>query len=130
MDKQKSQRDLGRRERQIMDIIFQLGEASVADVRRRLPDPPSYSAVRTMIRHLESKGLLRHRSEGTKYVYKSTQSKESVSRSALQHLIKTFFDNSRADTVAAILDDSDGKLSEEDLNRIEQFIEEARKEGR
>ncbi|MBN2292882.1 MAG: BlaI/MecI/CopY family transcriptional regulator [Pirellulales bacterium] len=130
MGKKKTQRDLGRRERQIMDAIFQLGEASVAQVRGRLPDPPSYSAVRTMIRHLESKGLLRHRSEGTKYVYRPTQSKESVSRSALRHLIKTFFDNSSADTVAAILDDSDGKLSEEDLDRIEQFIEEARKEGR
>jgi len=130
MGKKKLQRDLGRRERQIMDAIFQLGEASVGEVRGRLPDPPSYSSVRTMIRHLENKGLLRHRSEGTKYVYKPTQSKESVSRSALRHLIKTFFDDSSADTVAAILDDNDAKLSKDDLDRIEQFIDEARKEGR
>ena len=130
MGKKKSRGDLGRRERQIMDAIFQLGEASVAEVRERLPDPPSYSAVRTMIRHLEGKGLLRHRSEGTKYVYRSTQSKESASRSALRHLITTFFGGSSADTVAAILDDGQGELSQDDLDRIERFIDEARKEGR
>ena len=72
---------LSRRERQIMDVIFQLGEASVGDVLDRQSDPPSYSAVRTMIRLLESKGYLRHRREGTKYVYRSTQSKDSASRS-------------------------------------------------
>jgi len=129
MGKKKSQRDLGRRERQIMDVIFQLGEASVGDVLERLPDPPSYSAVRTMIRHLESKGLLRHRREGTKYVYRPTQSKDSASRSALRHLISTFFGDSAPDAVAAILDVSSERLSEDDLNRIERLIEEARREG-
>jgi len=129
MAKKKSQRDLGRRERQIMDVVYQLGEASVGDVRQRLPDPPSYSAVRTMIRLLESKGFLRHRREGMKYVYRSTQSKELASRSALEHLIKTFFGDSAPDAVAAILDVSSKKLSEDDLNRIERFIEEARKKG-
>ena len=130
MGKKNSRGDLGRRERQIMDAIFQLGEASVAEVRERLPDPPSYSAVRTMIRHLEGKGLLRHRSEGTKYVYQSTQPKESAGRSALRHLIKTFFDGSSTDTVAAILDDGHGELSQDDLDRIERFVDEARKEDR
>ena len=129
MGKRKSQRDLGRRERQIMDVIFQFGEASVADVLERLPDPPSYSAVRTMIRLLESKGFLRHRREGTKYIYRPRQSKKSASRSAVRHLIKTFFSDSAPDAVAAILDASSEKLSEEDLDSIEQLIDEARKEG-
>jgi predicted transcriptional regulator len=129
MGKKKSQRDLGRRERQIMDVIFQLGEASVGDVLERLPDPPSYSAVRTMIRLLESKGFLRHRRQGTKYVYRPTQSKDSASRSAMRHLIKTFFGDSAPDAVAAILDVSTERLSEDDLRRIERLIDEARKEG-
>lgn len=127
MGKKRSQQGLGRRERQIMDVIFQLGEASVGDVLERLPDPPSYSAVRTMIRLLESKGFLRHRREGTKYVYRSIQSKDSASRSALRHLIKTFFGDSAPDAVAAILDVSSEELSEVDLKRIEGLIDETRK---
>jgi len=130
MGKRTSARDLGRRERQIMDVIFELGEASVADVLERLPDPPSYSAVRTMIRYLEGKGHLRHRREGTKYIYRPRQPKESVSRSALRHLIKTFFGDSAPDAVAAILDISSEKLSDDDLDRIERLISEARKEDR
>jgi predicted transcriptional regulator len=130
MGKRKSQRDLGRRERQIMDVVFELGEAAVSQVLARLPDPPSYSAVRTMIRHLEGKGYLRHRRDGIKYVYRPTEPKESVSRSALRHLIKTFFDGSAPDTVAAILDVSLEKLSADDYDRIEGLIVEARKEGR
>ena len=130
MGRQKSQQDLGRRERQIMDVIFELGEAAVAEVLVRLPDPPSYSAVRTMIRHLERKGYLRHRRVGIKYVYRPTAAKESVSRSALKHLIKTFFAGSAPDTVAAILDISSEKLSDDELGRIQRLIVEARKEGR
>ena len=129
MAKKKSRRDLGRRERQIMDVIFELGEASVSDVRARVPDPPSYSAVRTMIRYLENKGLLRHRQEGTRYIYRPSEAKELVSRSALSHLIKTFFAGSAPDTVAAILDVSSEELSEDDLNRIERLINKARNEG-
>lgn len=129
MGKKKSARDLGRRERQIMDVIYQLGEASVSDVLQRLPDPPSYSAVRTMIRLLESKGFLRHRREGTKYVYRPTQSHESASRSALRHVLKTFFGGSAPDAVAAILDVSADKLSDDDLKRIDRLIEQARQEG-
>ena len=122
--------ELGRRERQIMDVIHQLGEASVRDVRENLPDPPSYSAVRTMIRLLESKGLLRHRPVGKKYVYRPTQSRESARRSALRHLMKTFFGNSVTDAMAAILDDSAEQLQEEDLQRIEDMIQQARTEGK
>jgi predicted transcriptional regulator len=130
MGNKRSPRDLGRRERQIMDVIFELGEASVADVLARLPDPPSYSAVRTMIRYLEGKRFLRHRRKGTKYVYRATDPKESVSRSALSHLMKTFFGGSAPDAVAAILDASSEPLSDDDLDRIERLIVEARKEGR
>ncbi len=130
MVRKKSQQNLGRRERQIMEAVFELGEASVAEVLARLPDPPSYSAVRTMIRHLEGKGYLRHRRSGIKYIYRPTEAKQSVSRSALKHLIKTFFDGSASDTVAAILDVSLENLSRDDFNHIERLINEARKEGR
>ena len=85
---------LGARERQILDAIYQLGEASVAEVLARLADPPSYSAVRTMIRALEAKGLLRHRQIGTRYVYRPTRLRESASRSALAHVMRTFFGGS------------------------------------
>lgn len=121
--------DLGRRERQIMDAIYTLGEASVSDVLSRLPEPPSYSAVRTMIRLLESKGFLKHQREGTKYVYRPTRSRASASRWALTHLIKTFFSGSAPDAVAAILDVSSDELTDEDLDRLEQLINQARKEG-
>jgi BlaI family transcriptional regulator, penicillinase repressor len=120
--------ELGRRERQIMDAVHRLGEASVRQVRERLPDPPSYSAVRTMIRLLESKGLLKHRQVGKKYVYRPIQSRESASRSALRHLMKTFFGDSATDAVAAILDVSSEQLQEEDLRRIESLIEQRRTE--
>jgi predicted transcriptional regulator len=121
---------LGARERQILDVIYRLGEASVAEVLTNLPDPPSYSAVRTMIRMLEKKGLLRHRQIGTKYVYRPTHSRESASRSALTHVMQTFFGGSATDTVAAILDVSASKLSDGDLQRLEQLIDQARREGK
>lgn len=120
---------LGRRETQIMDAIYRLGEASVGDVLEHLPDPPSYSSVRTMIRLLESKGYLKHRTEGTKYIYRPIQSRETASRSAIQHLMKTFFSGSATDAVAAILDDSAEKLTDDDLQRLEILIDKARKEG-
>lgn len=120
---------LGRRERQIMDVIYQLGEASVGDVLDRLPDPPSYSAVRTMIRLLEQKGHLRHRQAGTKYIYRPTRSREQASRSALRHLLNTFFGGSPSDAVAAILDVTSDRMTDSELQRIEKMIDEARKEG-
>lgn len=122
--------DLARRERQIMNVIHQLGEASVADVLDRLPDPPSYSAVRTMIRLLESKGLLRHRQEGKRYLYKATQSRESASRSALRKLLDVFFAGSASGAVAAILDVQGENLSAEELARIEVLVQQARIEGK
>ena len=121
---------LGARERQIMDAIYQLGDASVAEVLANLPDPPSYSTVRTMIRMLEKKGLLRHRQLGTKYVYKPTHSHQLASRSALTHVMRTFFGGSATDAVAAILDVSASKLTDNDLQRLEQLIDQARREGK
>jgi predicted transcriptional regulator len=121
---------LGARERQILDAVYRLGEASVAEVLADLPDPPSYSAVRTMIRVLEKKGLLRHRQVGTKYVYRPTRSLESASRSALAHVLQTFFGGSATDAVAAILDVSASKLTDGDLQRLEQLIDQARREGK
>jgi predicted transcriptional regulator len=121
---------LGARERQIMDAIYQLGEASVAEVLANLPDPPSYSTVRTMIRMLEKKGLLRHRQLGTKYVYRPTRSHQLASRSALTHVMRTFFGGSATDAVAAILDVSVSKLTDNDLQRLEQLIDQARREGK
>jgi predicted transcriptional regulator len=130
MVREKNFQNLGRRERQILDVVFRLGEASVGDVLEHLPDPPAYDSVRTMIRLLERKGYLRHRREGTKYIYRPIQSHESASRSALSHLMKTFFQGSAAETVAAIFDVSSDNLSDEELKRLEQLIEQARKEGR
>jgi BlaI family transcriptional regulator, penicillinase repressor len=121
---------LGARERQIMDAIYQLGEASVAEVLANLPDPPSYSTVRTMIRMLEKKGLLQHRQLGTKYVYRPTRSHQLASRSALTHVMRTFFGGSATDAVAAILDVSASKLTDNDLQRLEQLIDQARREGK
>lgn len=122
--------DLGRRERQILEVIYKLGEASVGDVLEQLPDPPAYDSVRTIIRILEGKGLLRHRRDGTKYVYRPTQSHETASRSALSHLMQTFFKGSASDTVAAVFDLSSDQLSDEELNQLEKLIDQARKEGR
>ena len=122
--------DLGRRERQIMDAIHQIGEASVADVLERIPDPPSYSAVRTMIRLLEEKGYLKHRREGMKYVYRPTEAPDKARRSALQHLLTTFFGGSAGDAVAAVLDLSGDQISPEELDRLARLIDDARKEGR
>ncbi len=129
MGRKKTPQDLGRRERQILEVVFRLGEASVADVLEQLPNPPSYDSVRTMIRVLERKGFLRHRREGTKYVYRPTQSHAAASRSALSHLMNTFFQGSAADTVAAIFD-TKGNLSDEELDQLEQLVERARTEGR
>ena len=130
MVRQKDAEQLGRRERQILDVIYRLGEASVADVLKQLPDPPAYDSVRTMIRLLEGKGFLRHRRLGVKYIYRPTQSHESASRSALTHLMSTFFRNSASETVAAIFDLSSDQLSDDEFKRLEQLIARAKKEGR
>jgi BlaI family penicillinase repressor len=121
---------LSRRERQIMDILYRLGQASAADVLENMPDPPGYSAVRTMLRLLEEKGYLRHDQDGPRYVYLPTLSRDKARQSALKQLVQTFFDNSTEQTVAALLDMSKSKMSGEELERLSELIEKARKEGR
>jgi predicted transcriptional regulator len=128
MTRPKMSQNLPRRERQILEIIYQLGEASVSDVLTRMPDPPSYSAVRTLMRLLEEKGCLRHRRVLTKYVYRPTQSHELASRSALMHVLKTFFRGSAPDAVAAILDATSDELTDDDLRRLEQIVDKAKRE--
>lgn len=130
MGEKRDPSQLGRREREILDIVFRLAEASVGDVIARMADPPAYDSVRTMLRLLERKGFVTHRQDGTKYVYRPTQSRSSASRSALSHLMATFFENSVADTVAAALDLKSDDLSDEDLAKLQILIDKARKEGR
>ncbi len=122
-------RNLSRRERQIMDILFERGQASAAEIHAGLPDRPTYSAVRAKLRVLEEKGHVRHEEKGLRYVYLPTISREAARRSALRRLVSTFFEGSVEQAVAALLDLSASRLSEQDLNRIEGLIEAARKEG-
>jgi len=117
---------LSRRERQIMDVIFARGEATAADVTAALPDPPSYSAVRAMLRILEDKGALRHREDGPRYVFKPTESREKASRSALQRVVQIFFDGSLASAVAALVETKDGALPAAELARLEAIIKKAK----
>jgi predicted transcriptional regulator len=122
--------DYGRRERQIMDVVYQLGEASVADVLAQLPDPPSYSAVRRMLAVLEEKGHLKHRHDKNRYIYYPRVAREKASRRALKQLVKTFFDNSPTKAMAALLDSSTEQLSAGDLEELHRLIQKARQEGR
>jgi predicted transcriptional regulator len=121
---------LSRRERQIMDVVYRRGRATAAEVMEDLPDPPSYSAVRAMLRVLEEKGELRHEQDGPRYVVLPTVPREQASRSALRNLVRTFFDGSTEQAVAALLDPADGKLSDAELARLARLINRARKEGR
>jgi predicted transcriptional regulator len=121
---------LSRRERQIMELIYAAGQATATEVLERLPDPPSYSTVRALLRILETKGHLRHVVDGTRYVFLPTVAPERARRSAMQSLLHTFFEGSPEKAVAALLDVSRSELSEEDLDRISRLIENAREEGR
>jgi predicted transcriptional regulator len=129
MQSRKKGRGLAPREQQIMDVVFQLGEASVADVRDKLVDPPTYSSVRTMLGHLEGKGLLKRNRSGVKHLYRPVESRAQASRSALRAVIDTFFPKSPGDALAALIDDSAAKLTDEDLDRLEQAVRRARQEG-
>jgi len=126
----KPQEHLSRRERQIMDIIYALGRASVAQVHGAMHDRPSYSAVRALMRILEEKGHLRHVSEGSRYVYLPVRSRDQASRSALHGLLRTFFGGSAERAMAALLEDSATRPNESELHRLAQLIDKARKEGR
>jgi len=121
---------LGRRERQIMDVIVRRGRATAADVLGELPDPPSYSAVRGMLRLLEDKGFLRHEWEGPRYVYLPTADPEQIRNSAVRHLLHTFFSNSMESAVAAMLGAAEKPPTDEELKRMSKLIEAQRKKGR
>ncbi len=129
MDNQKHLQ-LGRRERQIMDVVYRRGQASVAEVRGDLPDPPSYSAVRAMLGLLEDKGYLRHQQQQLKYVYLPADDTSKVRNSALRHMVKTFFGGSPERAVAALLEMSDSRLSAKEKQYLAQLIKKARQEGR
>ena len=122
--------NLSRRERQIMDIIYQRAQATAMEIMENLPDPPGYSAVRAMLRLLEEKGYLKHQQDGLRYVYLPTVSREKARQSALKQMLQTFFDDSTEDAVATLLDISKSKLSKADLDRLSKLIDKARKEGR
>ena len=121
---------LSRRERQIIDILYRRGRATAAEVMQDLPGQPSYSTVRTQLRVLEEKGHVRHEDDGQRYVYSPAVARGTVRRSALKHLVETFFDGSVEQTVAALLGGDAARLSEEELQRIAGLIEKARKEGK
>ena len=121
---------LSKRERQIMDVLFREGTATAAAVRARMPDPPSYSAVRTLLRILEDKGHVRHKRDGIRYVYAPTVAPDRARRSALKHIIDTFFGGSASRGMAALFELSGGDLDEAELTRLRQMIDEARKKGR
>lgn len=119
---------LSRRERQILDILYAKGTATAAEVLDALPDPPSYSAVRALLRILEDKGHARHEAQGTRYVYLPMVPRERARNSALSRIVKTFFDGSAAQAAAALVDS--GSLSDDELAKLSSLIERARKEGR
>jgi predicted transcriptional regulator len=121
---------LSRRERQIMDILYRQGKASANDVRDAMDDAPSYSAVRAMLRVLEEKGHVKHQAEGLKYVYVPTVTRDKAKRTAVKHVLETFFNGSPEQAVAALLDVASTRLTTEELDRMSQLIEKARKEGK
>jgi predicted transcriptional regulator len=123
----KAQLDLSRRERQIMDAVYRLGSATVAEVMAEMPDPPSYSAVRAMIGKLETKGYLEHRQDGPRYLYLATVPRQEARESALDRLVRTFFDGSPGQAVTALLGRSAGEMTDEELDRLSALIEEAKK---
>jgi BlaI family transcriptional regulator, penicillinase repressor len=122
-------RDLSRRERQILDILYQRGQATAAEVQSALPEPPSYSAVRALLRILEEKRHVRHEQDGPRYVYLPTVARDNAQRSAMRHLLRTFFDGSAEQAISALLDDSSATLSPAELDRLARMIDTARKSG-
>ena len=120
--------DLSRRERQIMDIIYKIGEASVAEVLKHLPDPPGYNSIRVILTILEDKGHLYHRQEGQRYIYMPIENREMAKKTALRHIISTFFENSTPNVLSTLLDMSASELSANELDELAQMIEQAKKE--
>lgn len=126
----KQHNQLSRRERQIIDILYREGEAGVADVLKALPDPPSYSTVRALLAVLEEKGQVKHRKKGRQYLYSPVVSRSRASRTALKHVVNTFFDDSVEDVVAALMSMKSTQISAEEYERLSRLIEDKRKVGR
>ncbi len=126
----KSHTNLSRREREMMDIIYEAGRATAAEVRSSMEKPPSYSAVRATLRVLEEKGHLKHKQDGPRYVYLPTVPRNKARQSALKHVLHTFFDGSTQSAVAALLDMERQKLTPDELDRLAEMIEGAKREGR
>jgi predicted transcriptional regulator len=125
----KPHNDLSRRERQIIDILYSHGRATAAEVQAALPDPPSYSAVRAMLRILEDKGHVRHEQDGPRYVYLPTIARDSAKKSAMRHMLQTFFDGSASQAISALLDDPRTRFSDAELDRLARMIDKARNTG-
>jgi len=121
---------LTRRERQVMDILFRRGECTVSEVMSDLPDPPSYSAVRSILRILTEKDLITHREHGPRYVYLPSKSAERAQEDALEHVVRTFFDGSHEQAMTALLRISDAELSDGEIDRLRERIRRARSSGR
>lgn len=121
--------DLSRRERQILDVLYKTGRATAAEVQEAMPAAPSYSAVRTLLRILEDKGHVRHEQDGSRYVYLPIVARDAAKRSALRHLLNTFFEGSTTQAIAALLDEDSSRLSNADWDRLNAAIKRARKEG-
>jgi predicted transcriptional regulator len=126
----KEQHKLSRRERQIMDVLYRLGRGTAADILQNMPDPPGYSAVRAMLRVLEEKKHIRHEEKDLRYVFSPVVPRDKARRSAVQHMLDTFFEGSPEQAVATLLDVSGRKLSGSDFDRLAELIEKARQEGR
>ena len=118
---------LSRRERQIMDVLYRKGSATAAEVLENMPQPPGYSAVRALLRILEQKGHIKHEEREGKYVFMPTVHREKAKQSAIRHLVRTFFNGSSEEAVAALLDSSSAKLSDSELDRLQKLIDKARK---
>lgn len=121
---------LSRRERQIMDVLYRTGRATAAEVQAGMPDAPSYSAVRTMLRILEEKGHVRHEPDGPRYVYIPTVARDKVKRSALKHVVNTFFEGSAAQVMAALVELSPRDLDDAEIARLRQLIDNAKQKKR
>lgn len=120
---------LGRRERQIMDVLFREGQATAAEVREALPDPPSYSSVRSMLRLLETKGFVTHQWDGPRHQYRPTANPAQLRRSAARHMLSTFFDGSMVTAVSALLGAAESPLTDDELDRLSRLIEAKRRKG-
>jgi predicted transcriptional regulator len=125
----KTYQRLSNRERQIMDVLYRLGQATAVEVLEALPDPPSYSAVRATLRILEDKGQVRHEKEGPRYVFRPAVGRDRAKRSAVRHLVSTFFGGSPSAAIATLLDESASKLSDTEYERLRALIDEAKNKG-